>query len=228
MAIPGHVLTSFQVDESQAQPLGPEWGNGVRFGRIVVSAAPEHTAWSSKIREKVAVPGVRVVRPVRTTDGRFTVAGYRATDFVEGEPGHRVDEAISAALRFDDALSDVPAPTLERDDLWARADRAAWKGHLSQGKKTAGCAHGLPRVLPLFRVPSTRAHRRRPCRRCATSRVQRRADAYRRPLSRRRRRRRVEQVVPCARLDLHVRTRPRLPRESEQGIRRLFEHECEN
>lgn len=135
MTIPGHVLTSFQVDESQAQPLGPEWGNGVRFGRIVISAAPEHTAWSSKVREKVAVPGVRVARPVRTTDGRFTVAGYRATDFVEGEPGHRVDEAISAALRFDDSLSGVPAPNHERDDLWARADRAAWKGHLPQSKK---------------------------------------------------------------------------------------------
>ena len=135
MAIPGHVLTSFQVDESQPLPLGPEWGNGVRFGRIVISEAPAHAAWSSKVREKVTVPGVRVARPVRSTDGRFTVAGFHATDYVEGEPGHRVDEAISAALRFDDAVSYFPAPKLERNDVWARADRAAWKGHLPQGKK---------------------------------------------------------------------------------------------
>lgn len=135
MAIPGHVLTSFQADERQAQPLGQEWGNGVRFGRFVISAAPAHAAWSSKVREKITVPGVRVARPVRSTDGRFIVAGYHATDFVEGEPGHRVDEAIAAALRFDDAMAYFPAPDLERTDAWARADRAAWAGHSLQGKK---------------------------------------------------------------------------------------------
>lgn len=134
MAIPGHVLTSFQVDESQAQPLGPEWGNGVRFGRIVIAEAPSHAAWSSKVREKLTVPGVRVARPVRTTDGRFTVGGYHATDFVEGETGHRVDEAVAAALRFDDTISAFPAPSLGRDDAWAEADRAAWKGHVDPGK----------------------------------------------------------------------------------------------
>ena len=135
MAIPGHVLTSFQADESQAQPLGPEWGNGVRYGRIVIAQAPSHAAWSSKVREKVTVPGVRVARPVRATDGRFTVAGYHATDYVEGEPGHRVDEAIAAALRFDDAMAYFPAPSLDRDDAWAEADRAAWKGRTGQDKK---------------------------------------------------------------------------------------------
>ena len=135
MAVPGHVLTSFQVDESQAQPLGPEWGNGVRFGRTVISMAPAHAAWSSKAREKITVPGVRVARPVRTTDGRFIVGGFHATDFIDGEPGHRVDEAIAAALRFDEAMAHFPAPSLDRDDPWARADRAAWKGHLTQAKK---------------------------------------------------------------------------------------------
>ena len=70
-----------------------------------------------------------MVRPVRTTDGRFTVAGYRASDFVEGEPGHRVDEAIAAALRFDEAVAYFPAPALDRDDAWARADRAVWAAH---------------------------------------------------------------------------------------------------
>ena len=129
MTIPGHVLTSFQADDSHPSPLGPEWGNGTRFGRMVIAEAPAHATWSSKLREKVTVPGVRVVRPVRTTDGRFTVAGYRASDFVEGEPGHRVDEAIAAALRFDEAVAYFPAPALDRDDAWARADRAVWAAH---------------------------------------------------------------------------------------------------
>lgn len=126
VAIPGHVLTSFRVEDARPEPLGPEWGNGVRYGRIVISSAPAHATWSSKLREKISIPGVRVARPVRTTDGRFTVAGYRATDYVDGEPGHRVDEAIAAALRFDDAVAYFPVPSLGRDDAWARADRAAW------------------------------------------------------------------------------------------------------
>ena len=129
MTIPGHVLTSFQADDSHPSPLGPEWGNGTRFGRMVIAEAPAHATWSPKLREKVTVPGVRVVRPVRTTDGRFTVAGYRASDFVEGEPGHRVDEAIAAALRFDEAVAYFPAPALDRDDAWVRADRAVWAAH---------------------------------------------------------------------------------------------------
>lgn len=135
MAIPSHVLTSFQADEHKAQPLGPEWANGVRFGRIVVSQATSHAAWSSKVREKITVPGVRVARPVRSTDGRYVVGGYHATDFVEGETGHRVDEAIAAALRFDDAVADVQPPALDREDAWARADRAAWEGHSARDAK---------------------------------------------------------------------------------------------
>lgn len=135
MAIPGHVLTSFQVDGRRAEPLGPEWGNGVRYGQIVISAAPAHAAWSAKLREKVSVKSVRVARPVRTTDGRFTLAGYRASDFIEGEPGHRVDEAIAAALRFDDAVAGFPTPNIEREDEWARADRAAWAGQPIRGGK---------------------------------------------------------------------------------------------
>ncbi|MCQ4626012.1 hypothetical protein KBX18_10720 [Corynebacterium sp. CCUG 69979] len=126
MAIPGHVLTSFQVDDARPEPLGNEWGNGVRYGRIVISSAPAHAAWSSKLREKVTVPGLRIARPVRTTDGRFTLAGFRATDFIEGQPGPRIDEAIAAALRFDDAVAYFPAPAIQRDDAWARAERAAW------------------------------------------------------------------------------------------------------
>lgn len=134
MAIPGHVLTSFQVDGRRAQPLGPEWGYGVRYGHTVISAAPVHGAWSAKLREKLSVPGVRIARPVRTTDGRFTVAGYRASDYIEGQPGHRVDEAIAAALRFDDVVSTLPTTYIDRDDEWARADRAAWASYPVGGK----------------------------------------------------------------------------------------------
>ena len=39
--IPGHVLSAFQLDGRAGIPLGPEWDNGVRFGRVVVSEASD-------------------------------------------------------------------------------------------------------------------------------------------------------------------------------------------
>ncbi|MDT5328005.1 MAG: hypothetical protein QOF25_5157, partial [Mycobacterium sp.] len=39
-------------------------------------------AWSAKVRETLFVDGVRLARPVRSTDGRYVVAGWRADTFV--------------------------------------------------------------------------------------------------------------------------------------------------
>ncbi|WJY67511.1 hypothetical protein [Corynebacterium auris] len=127
MEIPQHVLSAFQVDDVASAPVGPAWDNGVRFGRVVVSAAAPTAAWAAKVRERVSVDGLRVARPVRSTDGRFVVGGFKASEFAEGVVGTRVDEAIAAALAFEDAVGDIAAPAIERADRFAEADRAAWR-----------------------------------------------------------------------------------------------------
>ncbi|WIM68301.1 hypothetical protein QP027_02550 [Corynebacterium breve] len=126
--IPDHVLSAFQADNDTPQALGPAWDNGLLVGKTVVAHASETAVWSAKLRDKINIEGVRVSRPVRTTDGRFVVGGYKANDFIEGETARRVDEAIAAALRLDDALAVVEQPETKREDRWAKAENFAWEG----------------------------------------------------------------------------------------------------
>lgn len=130
-AIPGHVLSAFQLDGHAGTPLGPAWDNGVRFGRVVVSRAAPTAAWSGKARDRAGEfgHGIAVSRPVRATDGRLVVGGFKAGEFVEGRPFSRIDEAVSAALRYDDAMDGIDAPAVDRDDVFAAAERAVWDGY---------------------------------------------------------------------------------------------------
>ncbi|AIG63799.1 hypothetical protein CATYP_02860 [Corynebacterium atypicum] len=131
--VPAHVLAAFQVDDT-ATPvaLGAPWGNGWRMGAIVLApAVGPQVMWSARVRERLQVPGVQVVRPVRATDGRFLSAGWRANQFVAGSPQARVDEVVAAGLRLEEALAAVVSgsaarPESDADDVFCAADRAAW------------------------------------------------------------------------------------------------------
>lgn len=129
--IPAHVLSAFQLDGIEGRPLGGAWEFGTRFGRVVVAEAGDTSAWSGKAREKIGGGPrglLRVARPVRATDGRLIVGGFRADEFAEGEARARIDETIAAALRYDDAAADIPAPPAQRSGVRAAADRAVWRG----------------------------------------------------------------------------------------------------
>lgn len=132
--IPGHVLSAFQLDGRAGIPLGPEWDNGVRFGRVVVSEASDTAAWSGKARDHAGEfgAGIAVSRPVRATDGRLVVGGFKASEFVEGQVRARIDEAVSAALRYDETMAGVEAPTVDRGDAFATAERAVWRDYTPQ------------------------------------------------------------------------------------------------
>lgn len=132
--IPGHVLSAFQLDGRAGIPLGPEWDNGVRFGRVVVSEASDTAAWSGKARDHAGEfgAGIAVSRPVRATDGRLVVGGFKASEFVEGQVRARIDEAVSAALRYDEVMAGVEAPAADRGDAFATAERAVWRDYTPQ------------------------------------------------------------------------------------------------
>ena len=93
-------------------------------------------AWSAKVRETLFVDGVRLGRPVRSTDGRFVVAGWRADTFVAGTPEPRHDEVVSSAVRLHEAtaklerprfLTQPPVAPWSDVDVFIAADRAAWE-----------------------------------------------------------------------------------------------------
>ena len=93
-------------------------------------------AWSARVRETLFVDGVRLARPVRSTDGRYVVSGWRADTFVAGQPEPRHDEVVSAAVRLHEATGKLERPRFLTQgptapwadvDVFIAADRAAWE-----------------------------------------------------------------------------------------------------
>jgi len=135
---PEHVMAAFGQQGGEPQQLGGSWEGGWRSGEIVLSMFADHAraAWSAKVRETLFVDGLRLARPVRSTDGRYVVSGWRADTFVSGEPEPRHDEVISAGVRLHEAtanlerprfLTRAPVPPWTDVDVFTVADRAAWE-----------------------------------------------------------------------------------------------------
>ncbi|MEZ0366924.1 TIGR02569 family protein [Mycobacterium sp. pUA109] len=135
---PEHVLAAFGLSGVRPVPLGATWEGGWRCGEMVLSLVADHAraAWSAKVRETLFVDGVRLARPVRSTDGRYVVSGWRADTFVAGNPEPRHDEVVSAAIRLHEAtsklerprfLTQAPAAPWADVDVFIAADRAAWE-----------------------------------------------------------------------------------------------------
>ena len=150
---PEHVLSAFHAEANFRQicgeVLGPEWDHGIKVGDVVYARANEWSGWSAKVREKMSLAGARVVRPVLTTDARYTAAGWKANQYVPGQLRGRVDETAQMALRLDEAMSTVPLPNVgQRDDVFARAERAAWDetGEAYSDVDLAGIPVGIAHV----------------------------------------------------------------------------------
>ncbi len=135
---PEHVLTAFGLRGVHPVPLGAGWEGGWKCGEVVLSMVADHAraAWSAKVRETLFVDGIRLARPVRSTDGRYVVAGWRADTFVAGTPEPRHDEVVSAAVRLHEAtgklerprfLTQPPTAPWAEVDVFIAADRAAWE-----------------------------------------------------------------------------------------------------
>jgi uncharacterized protein (TIGR02569 family) len=135
---PEHVLATFGVKSGEPEQLGAGWEGGWRYGEIVVAQITDHAraAWSAKVRETLFVDGLRLARPVRSTDGRYVVSGWRADTFVAGAPEPRDDEVVATGVRLHEAtsklerprfLTQMPVPPWTDVDVFTAADRAAWE-----------------------------------------------------------------------------------------------------
>lgn len=175
---PDHVLTAFGLTGLRPVALGAGWDGGWRCGEVVLSvvADPARAAWSAKVRETLFVDGVRLARPVRSSDGRYVVAGWRADTFVAGNPEPRHDEVVSAAVRLHEAtaklerprfLTQPPAVPWTEVDVFIAADRAAWEDQplhsLPQGAMVApGSADGQRSIDLLHQLGELRKPTRSP------------------------------------------------------------------
>ncbi|WP_054815063.1 TIGR02569 family protein [Nocardia arizonensis] len=134
---PEHVRATFGLREVVPVSLG-DWDGGWRLGDVVLSPVADHAraAWSAKIRETLEVDGLRLARPVRATDGRYVVSGWRADTYLDGTPEPRHDEVVSVSLRLHQATAGLERPRFLVQppvapwvdvDVFVAADRAAWE-----------------------------------------------------------------------------------------------------
>jgi uncharacterized protein (TIGR02569 family) len=127
-APPDHVLAAFGLSSAPGEQLagGRTW----RFGDAVLKPAPHavESAWAAGVFESLRVSGIRVARPLRSSDGRWVVGGWCAQRFVSGRPAARYDDIVDASFALHEALAGVPAPRFlaERQDVYSWADRLAW------------------------------------------------------------------------------------------------------
>ncbi len=135
---PEHVLAAFGLSGVQPAALGAGWEGAWRCGEVALSMIADHAraAWSAKVRETLFVDGIRLARPVRSTDGRYVVSGWRADTYVAGTPEPRHDEVVSAAVRLHEATAKLERPRFLTQppvapwadvDVFIAADRAAWE-----------------------------------------------------------------------------------------------------
>lgn len=134
---------AFRVGYSTPVPLEDAWGDGWRCDHTVLTptADPARSTWAAQVMDQVRPEGVSFPRPLRSTDGRYAVAGWTARTFVSGHRAPRFDEIAAAALSISTALEEEPRPTfleaaapvggagvdrLGDADLFAAAEAAAW------------------------------------------------------------------------------------------------------
>lgn len=151
---PQHVCSTFGLREVEPVALGADWDGGWRLGDVVLSPVADHAraAWSAKVRETLAVDAVRLARPVRATDGRYVVSGWRADTFLDGSPEPRHDEVVSLSLRLHAATAQLERPRFLAQppvapwadvDVFVAADRAAWETVPLRTARAAGALEDL-------------------------------------------------------------------------------------
>ncbi|SHK91089.1 TIGR02569 family protein [Pseudonocardia thermophila] len=128
--LPPHVRTAFGVNEIEPRPV--EWAGRRAWhcGDILIRAVADNAvaAWSAGVLDTLEVPGVRIAKPVRSSDGRWVIAGWAASRFVPGTLEPRYDEVVAVAEKLHAVMADLPRPRLleNRDDLVTRSAAAAF------------------------------------------------------------------------------------------------------
>lgn len=125
---PAHILASFQVPAAHPVELDSEWSGGWRCDRAVISKVdePARAAWIARTMSKMRPAGVSVSRPILSSDGRYSVSGWRARTFLSGHRAPRFDEIAMAALRISEALREEEKPSFlsapEKTGVWNEVD----------------------------------------------------------------------------------------------------------
>ncbi len=128
-APPRSVLEAWAV--SHPHPLAGGQGEAFRAGPLVLkpTTEPARAVWLAETLARLdAGDALRVIRPARSSTGRWVVDGWAAWHWREGRPRpDRWDEVLEVSQRFHRVLAGVPwDPAMVASHRWAWADRVAW------------------------------------------------------------------------------------------------------
>jgi uncharacterized protein (TIGR02569 family) len=128
--LPPHVRTAFGVAEVEPEPVVWAGRRAWHCADVLIRPVPDNAvaAWSASVLDGLQVDGLRLARPIRSSDGRWVVAGWAACRFVPGTLEPRYDAVVEAAMRLHTATAGVPRPRLldDRDDLLTRSAAGAF------------------------------------------------------------------------------------------------------
>lgn len=151
---PLHVRATFGVPDADVVADGRRW----RCNEVILSRADDHAraTFSASVRENLQVDGVRVARPIRSSDGRWVASGWVADTYVIGKPEPRYDEVVGVADRLHAATASLPRPALltprpgvAPSGVLEVADQVAWG---AEHEPFTASAHPLePDSVTLFR-----------------------------------------------------------------------------
>ncbi|SHN44652.1 hypothetical protein [Cryptosporangium aurantiacum] len=127
------VLHAFGVREPPT-PLTGGQGASWRAGDLVLKPdAGPLQEWLAAALPHLTAEGFRVAMPVASRDGAWQYQGWSASQWIDGvEPDYSAVSAwqaiLTAGRAFHRATADLPRPRFlgDRQDWWARADRAVW------------------------------------------------------------------------------------------------------
>lgn len=126
-------LAAFGLREALL-PFRLPGGQGVawRAGDVVLkpTADIQEAEWSGSVLSRLREVGFRVSRPIRSSVGTWTAAGWSAWSWVEGRHdfSDRWSDVLTAGAAFHAALRDVERPSFldVREGVWSVGDLAAW------------------------------------------------------------------------------------------------------
>jgi uncharacterized protein (TIGR02569 family) len=128
--LPQHVRTAFGVGHDEPQPVIWAGRRAWHCGDVLVRPVPDNAvaAWSARVLDGLEVERLRLAQPIRSSDGRWVVAGWAACRFVSGTIEPRHDAVLEVANRLHAAMASLPRPHLldGRDDLLTRSAAAAF------------------------------------------------------------------------------------------------------
>ncbi|AZI59498.1 TIGR02569 family protein [Nakamurella antarctica] len=122
--------SAFAVAAAEPQHLPGGRSLAFRCGDVVLKPVDNaaEASWLAAAFEQLRVDGIRIARPVRSSDGRWVVSGWSAQRFVSGRPAPRFGEIISVGVELHRALAGLPRPKFldHAEGLYSWADRISW------------------------------------------------------------------------------------------------------